>query len=234
MKRSNNEPDVAADASERKVLGHRPWHLGRTPHEVLITEFEWSVIRFQQGLSGPDDPPHSLQQAFERYILQIAHIAGLGELSYSELILLHVIGFADAPITVGLLARQLNADNVTNIQYSLRKLLGYQLVSKSRAAKSNVHSYQITDQGRARVRQYAHFRRQGLIGQTNAIRAIDQRLAESSQLIGMLTGVYDETMRMSATFSPPPHFSGGDQSADGTGRADISNHDESMKHKGVK
>lgn len=220
MKRSNNEPDVAADASERKVLGHRPWHLGRTPHEVLITEFEWSVIRFQQ--------------AFERYILQIAHIAGLGELSYSELILLHVIGFADAPITVGLLARQLNADNVTNIQYSLRKLLGYQLVSKSRAAKSNVHSYQIADQGRARVRQYAHFRRQGLIGQTNAIRAIDQRLAESSQLIGMLTGVYDETIRMSATFSPPPHFSGGDQSADGTGRADISNHDESMKHKGVK
>jgi len=220
MKRSNNEPDVAADASERKVLGHRPWHLGRTPHEVLITEFEWSVIRFQQ--------------AFERHILQIAHIAGLGELSYSELILLHVIGFADAPITVGLLARQLNADNVTNIQYSLRKLLGYQLVSKSRAAKSNVHSYQITDQGRARVRQYAHFRRQGLIGQTNAIRAIDQRLAESSQLIGMLTGVYDKTIRMSATFSPPPHFSGGDQSADGTGRADISNHDESMKHKGVK
>lgn len=190
MTRAKNERSEAADLSEQRVLGHRAWHLGLTDHEVLITEFEWSVIRFQQ--------------AFERYILQIAHIAGLGELSYAELVLLHVIGFADAPITVGLLARQLNADNVTNIQYSLRKLLGYQLIRKVRSGKSNVHSYQITDQGRVRVQHYANYRRKGLIGQTNAIRAIDQRLAESSQLIGMLTGVYDEAMRISATFGSPP------------------------------
>lgn len=123
MTRAKNERSEAADLSEQRVLGHRAWHLGLTDHEVLITEFEWSVIRFQQ--------------AFERYILQIAHIAGLGELSYAELVLLHVIGFADAPITVGLLARQLNADNVTNIQYSLRKLLGYQLIRKVRSGKSN-------------------------------------------------------------------------------------------------
>jgi predicted MarR family transcription regulator len=190
MKPAKDKKLLAKEGLERKVLGHRPWHLGLTPHEVLATEFEWSVIRFQQ--------------AFERYILQIAHIAGLGELSYSELVLLHVIGFADGPITLGLLARQLNADNVTNIQYGLRKLVGYQLVGKGRGGKGNVHSYHITDRGRARVEQYAHFRRQGLIGQTNAIRAIDQRLADSTQLIGMLTGVYDEAMRISATFSSSP------------------------------
>ena len=190
MKTAKDKTAMVGPTPERKVLGHRPWHLGLTPHEVLITEFEWSVIRFQQ--------------AFERYILQIAHIAGLGELSYAELVLLHVIGFADGPITLGLLARQLNADNVTNIQYGLRKLVGYQLVGKSRGAKGNVHSYHITDHGRACVEQYAHFRRQGLIGQTNAIRAIDQRLAHSAQLIGMLTGVYDEAMRISATFGSPP------------------------------
>ena len=103
-----------------------------------------------------------------------------GELApgvYAKDVILHIIRLHDRPKSATMIANLLNRDDIQNVQYSLRKLLGYQLVSKSRAAKSNVHSYQITDQGRARVRQYAHFRRQGLIGQTNAIRAIDQRLA---------------------------------------------------------
>ena len=56
----------------------RAWHLGTTHHEAVTTEFEWSILRFFQ--------------AFERYCLRIAHISGLADLSFSELILLHVIG----------------------------------------------------------------------------------------------------------------------------------------------
>ena len=112
------------------VLGHRNWDMGLTPHDVMQTEFEWATIRFQQ--------------AFERYCMQIAHISGLGELSFPELILLHVMGLQDGPITSGLLARQINAEGVANIQYSLRKLESYHLFAKTRVTGGNTQAYELT------------------------------------------------------------------------------------------
>lgn len=169
------------------VLGHRNWVLGLTPHDVMQTEFEWATIRFQQ--------------AFERYCMQIAHISGLGELSFSELILLHVIGLQDGPITSGLLARQINAEGVANIHYSLRKLESYQLVAKTRVTRGNAQAYELTAKAQNHIKKYAHFRQRALTDLTKAIEAIDRRLVESTQLISMLTGVYDEAMRVSATYN---------------------------------
>jgi predicted MarR family transcription regulator len=132
--------------------------------------------------------------------MQIAHISGLGDLSFHELILLHIIGFQDGATTSGLLARQMNADGVTNIQYCLRKLDSYQLVEKIRETKGNVQSYQLTPRGRSLIKRYATFRQQVLTDQTKVIDAIDRRLSEATQLISMLTGIYDEAMRVSATY----------------------------------
>jgi predicted MarR family transcription regulator len=50
------------------------------------------------------------------------------------------------------------------------------------------------------IKRYAYFRQLALTEQTKAIEAIDSRLAETTQLISLLTGVYDEAMRISATF----------------------------------
>lgn len=171
------------------VLGHRNWDLGLTPHDVMQTEFEWATIRFQQ--------------AFERYCMQIAHVSGLGDLSFPELILLHIVGLQDGPVTSGLLARQINAEGVSNIQYSLRKLESYQLVVKTRVTGGNVQTYELTAKAQNLIKKYAHFRRLALTDQTKVIEAIDRRLAESTQLISMLTGIYDEAMRVSATYNSP-------------------------------
>jgi predicted MarR family transcription regulator len=179
------------------VLGHRNWDMGLTPHDVMQTEFEWATIRFQQ--------------AFERYCMQIAHISGLGELSFPELILLHVMGLQDGPITSGLLARQINAEGVANIQYSLRKLESYQLVAKTRVTGGNTQAYELTEKAGNLIKKYAHFRQRALTDQTKVIDAIDRRLAESTQLISMLTGIYDEAMRVSATYNS--HVGGNETAA---------------------
>jgi predicted MarR family transcription regulator len=173
-------------AAEKMVLERRTWLMGMTHHDVMTTEFEWATIRFQQ--------------AFERHAMQIAHLSGLGDLSFSEIIVLHVLGLLGVPTTVGVLARQINADAVTNIQYCLRKLDGYKLVSKSREAKSKLQTYEVTPKGLELIKRYAYFRQLALTEQTKAIEAIDSRLAETTQLISLLTGVYDEAMRISATF----------------------------------
>ncbi|NML27961.1 winged helix DNA-binding protein [Zoogloea dura] len=166
----------------------RAWHLGTPHHEAVTTEFEWSILRFFQ--------------AFERYCMQIAHISGLADLSFSELILLHVIGLQDTPKTVGLLARQTNTDSVTNVQYSLRKLVAYELVVKIREGKSKVFTYDVTDKGRELINQYAQFRQRVLTEQTKSIESIDRKLSEAARLISMLSGVYDEAVRVSATYNP--------------------------------
>jgi len=170
---------------EKKVLERRRWLLGVTPHDVVTTDFEWASIRFQQ--------------AFERFCLQIAHLVGLGQLSFSELIVFHVLGLQDSPTKVSVLVRLINADAITNTQYCLRKLELYGLVCKSREEHGSLQTYAVTEKGRGLIVKYAHFRRLGLTEQTKTIEAIDRRLADSAQLIGLLTGVYDEAMRTAAT-----------------------------------
>lgn len=167
---------------------YRGWHLGVSHHEAMTTEFEWSILRFQQ--------------AFERFCLQVGHISGLVELSFPELILLHVIGMQERPKTATLIARQLNSDAINNIQYSLRKLMSHKFVVKIKEGTGKIYTYDVTKKGRALVNQYAHIRQLVLTEQTATIEDIDRKLYEAAKLISLLTGLYDEASRVSATYSP--------------------------------
>lgn len=164
------------------------WHLGHTQHEVATTEFEWAILRFEQ--------------AFERFVLQIGSLSGLRDLNFSELVILHVIHMQNQPKTAALIARQLNMDGVTNVQYALRKLLKYNLIQKVKGGRSKLHVYEATAAGAAMLEKYTRIRRLMLTDQTRRIEDIDGKLSESSHLISMLTGVYDEACRISSTFSP--------------------------------
>lgn len=167
---------------------YRGWHLGHTHHEAMTTEFEWSILRFQQ--------------AFERFCLQVGNICGLVELSFPELILLHVIGMQERPKTAALIARQLNSDAINNIQYSLRKLLNYKLIVKIKEGSGKIYTYDVTKKGRALVNEYAQIRQLVLTEQTKSIEEIDRKLYETSKLVSLLTGLYDEASRIAATYRP--------------------------------
>lgn len=178
-KKDQGRPDPAV---------YRGWHLGHTHHEAMTTEFEWSILRFQQ--------------AFERFCLQVGNICGLVELSFPELILLHVIGMQERPKTAALIARQLNSDAINNIQYSLRKLLNYKLIVKIKEGNGKIFTYDATKKGRALVNEYAQIRQMVLTEQTKSIEEIDRKLYETAKLISLLTGLYDEASRIAATYSP--------------------------------
>lgn len=51
------------------------------------------------------------------------------------------------------------------------------------------------------LEEYTRIRRNVLTDQTMNIEQIDKRLIETAKLISMLTGVYDEAGRVSATYS---------------------------------
>jgi predicted MarR family transcription regulator len=167
---------------------YRAWHLARSPHEAISTDFEWSILRFQQ--------------AFERWITQLADITGLAELSYIEIIVIHVIRMQDRPKTAASIARQLNRDDIPNIQYCLRKLVKMGLCQKITESGSKITAYEVTEKGKQLTNSYAEVRREILTEQTKNIDRVDEKLREATKVISLLTGLYDEAGRITASYSP--------------------------------
>ena len=167
---------------------HSHWPLGKDPHDVSTTEFEWAVMRFFS--------------AFERSCLQLSITAGSSDLSFQELVLLHVVGMQHHAQTSHSIARQLNRDDIQNLQYALRKLEKRGLISKSLGDRNKTAHYSITPEGRESVGLYAKIRTQLLTGRTELVSEIDEKLKEATQLLSVLTGIYDDVARIAATYSP--------------------------------
>lgn len=165
---------------------YRHRHLGRDAHEAATTDFEWSLMRFQQ--------------AFERYVMQLAAVTGMHELSFPEVVILHVIRMQDRPKTAAVIARQLNRDDIPNIQYSLRKLVKLKLARKVRESGGKFYAYEVTRRGRTVVDRYADLRRQVVTEQMNNIEDVDRKLRENGRLVSLLTGLYDEAGRIAAAY----------------------------------
>lgn len=167
---------------------HRKWHLGGDEHSVITTEFEWATMRFHN--------------AFERYCLQVGGISGSTDLTFQELVLLHIVFMQHHPQTATSLARQLNRDDIPNIQYILRKLADAGLIIKNKEVRGKTITYSVSDTGELKLKQYAQIRSKLLIEQTKYIDNIDEKLKDVSHLLGILAGIYDEAGRISATYSP--------------------------------
>lgn len=181
-------PSKQKDRKHLEEAHHRAWHLARSSHEAISTEYEWSVLRYQQ--------------AFERWITQLADISGLAELSYTEIVIMHVIRMQNRPKTAASIARQLNRDDIPNIQYCLRKLVKMGLCRKIQESGIKTSAYEVTEKGNTLTDNYAELRREILTNQTKSIDRVDEKLREATQLISLLTGLYDEASRISASYSP--------------------------------
>ncbi|MFK8050379.1 MAG: winged helix DNA-binding protein [Halioglobus sp.] len=175
------------DSPEQDML-HRKWRLGGDDHSITTTEFEWAIIRFYS--------------AFERSCQQLGSLAGNKNLNFQELVLLHVVSMQHNPQTSTSLARQLNRDDIANVQYTLRKLQGEGLVLKNKEPRGKTYTYDITETGSVIVERYAEMRALLLTEKTNFIDHIDEKLHAANDLLSLLTGIYDDAARISATYSP--------------------------------
>jgi len=165
--------------------------LGKSGHEVVTTEFEWAVLKFQR--------------AFERYCLQVANAAGLEALSFSELELLIVVCLQEEPRAAAQIARQMNEDAVNLVHYGLGKLAACDLVRKARGTRAvggKTFVYSGTDKGRKLVDRYVAIRHDVLTEQTRQIEKVDERMFATTKFLSLLASVYDESGRVAATHYP--------------------------------
>lgn len=167
---------------------HENWHLGRSRGDVLLTELELVMMRFQQ--------------AFERWVLHVTAQCGDPNLSFPECVLLHSVRLQNQPCTTQSIARLLNRDDIANVQYSLRKLVKAGYVTLTNAGAKN-NSFVLTERGRQLTDYYAEIRRAVLVAHTPNLEAMDHQFQAIIDQIGTLTGQYDEAMRRATTYSFP-------------------------------
>ncbi|MBL9055944.1 MAG: winged helix DNA-binding protein, partial [Rhodobacteraceae bacterium] len=91
-----------------------------------------------------------------------------------------------------------NRDDVPNIQYSLRKLIGAGLVLRKGAGRSGV-TYEVTEEGRRVTDDYGALRRALLIAAVGNVPGFAARLAEATRTLNLLSGIYEEISRVAAT-----------------------------------
>lgn len=164
------------------------WHLGRHADDILLTEFELVMLRFQQ--------------AFERWALHVMARCGDQTMSFAEIVLIHAVRLQEQPSSAQSVARILNRDDIPNVQYSLRKLVKRGYLEHTHGSSKN-YTFAATDLGRRITDDYAEVRHTMLVAHTLSLGVIRNQMQAIVNGVGMLTGQYDEAMRKLATH----HFS---------------------------
>lgn len=160
------------------------WHLAQKSGEIEFTELEFALMRTNEG--------------FERWQSEcLACVADLAA-SGAENAMLHIIRMNDRPKTIKDLARLTNRDDVPNIQYSLRKLIGAGLVERKGAGRAGV-TYEVTDEGRRVTDDFGALRQRLLIDAIDSVPDIHERLREATRTLNLLCGIYEEVSRVAAT-----------------------------------
>jgi len=169
--------------AEESAFDYR-WHLAQSGVEVEATELEFALMRTFEG--------------FGRW--QSECLAGVCDLAATgpENALLHIIRMNDRPKSIKDLARLTNRDDIPNIQYSLRKLIGAGLVERKGSGRSGV-SYEVTAEGRRVTDDYGVLRRRLLLAEIAALPGFSARLAEAARVLNVLSGIYEEVSRVAAT-----------------------------------
>ena len=176
------------DSDGRSESFDRSWHLGRTPREVDVAEFEYAIMR--------------AFEAFGRWQAECHAVVADFSLSGPENALLHIIRTDDRPKTVRDLAALTNRDDVPNIQYSLRKLVSGGLVERTGSGRTGVY-YTVTELGRRVTDRYADVREALLIEAVDDVPELSTRLREATRTLDLMIGIYAQSARAALTHRHP-------------------------------
>jgi predicted MarR family transcription regulator len=171
-------------SDDAKVPLDYHWHLAQGDAEVDTTELEFALMRTFEGFGRWQS----------ECLASVCDLAATGP----ENALLHIIRMNDRPKSIKDLARLTNRDDVPNIQYSLRKLIGAGLVDRKGSGRSGV-TYEVTGEGRRVTDDYGALRRRLLMSAIANLPGFAERLAEATRTLNLLSGIYEEIARVAAT-----------------------------------
>lgn len=164
---------------------NRHWHLGTTDDELATADFEYALLRCIESFN-------TWQQ--ECLVAAAGH-----KMSATDNVVLHVTRMNDRPKTITELARLMNRDDLSNIKYSIRKLLDAGLIEKiTESGRRKGTRYRTTADGNVLTEHFADLRRQQLIPPLTAITSIRARLEATTATLNLLGGIYEHAARVIA------------------------------------
>jgi predicted MarR family transcription regulator len=165
-------------------LGNPP-PLGRTARERAFLEFEQALI--------------CAAEAFYRFAGAVFGPTGARQkLTGQECVILQQLMFTPRARSVSELSRFSNRDDISNIQYSLRKLTAAGLIEKMPGSTNRDTRYRPTQAGRDLTEFLVSSRRELLIAPSADLPNIEAQLKSASNALSLLTGMYDHTSRVLA------------------------------------
>lgn len=169
---------------------NKTWHLANTQEEINLTEFELQLWRVYYG--------------FIQWQEECSHVANNEQLSADELAVLHVIRMKDRPKTIADIGRLLNRDNFFSINYNIKKLIKLGLVKKTGKGNKKQYQYIVTNKGKLSTDNYTKARKNILIDEFRKdLNNIN--LAEITNGLMRLKGIYEEGMRIASSYSAVQH-----------------------------
>lgn len=165
----------------------RSWHLAASKLERDVAEFELALI--------------CLAESFYRIMRQsLASELHDHSISGQDNTILQTIHTRGKPKGISDLCRLLNRDDVSNVQYSVRKLQAAGLIEKSENSAKKSTTYRTTEHGASVVDHFVSLRRELVIAAiAEQVDAPNERLTGAAQLAGILTGIYDQAARVMVT-----------------------------------
>lgn len=187
---TNNKLNSEKETNEKGTLDlDRRWHLATNTHEIALTELEYSLFRSYES--------------FSRWMKECTVAASGINMSANDCAILNVIAMRDRPKGITEIARLLNRDDNTNIQYTIRKLIQDKLVEKtSTDNRRKGVRYRPTSLGHKVIERFVALRKGLLIEVTEAIRDMDDQLTNGSKILDIMTGMYEQAARVAATHRP--------------------------------
>ncbi len=179
-----SEKSLSSQQDSAKAGEDFSWHLAQGSADAATAEMEFAIMRAFEGFGRWQS----------ECLASVCDLAATGP----ENAMLHIIRMNERPKSIKEIARLMNRDDVPNIQYSLRKLIGAGLVERKGSGRGGV-TYEVTAEGRRVTDDYGDVRRRILVAAIEAQPGLAARLVEATRTLMLLTGVYEDVARVAAT-----------------------------------
>ena len=175
------------DPGRRFPKLNREWSGAKNEQEIEFSEVGLAILR--------------ISAAFGRWNEASCVAVGGPNLTAPEINCLHVIAMQSRAKTAATVANLLNRDDQANIQYGLRKMRALGLIQVRPGGNKKNYEYEVTEQGKRLTDDLSDIAREIVYRATGAIDDATNRFVSTSDLLRILTGIWDESARVAATFS---------------------------------
>jgi predicted MarR family transcription regulator len=131
-------------------------------------------------------------EAFSRWCVFLHRSVSDAPLSATDVWLLHSIRMRGNAQSLSELLLFLNRNDVSTLQYSLKKLEAHGLVERVTGNSRREAGYRLTGRGQAATDAYAGVRKSLLVDLVGDVRELAPRLEASAAALERLTGLYDQ------------------------------------------